>query len=154
MWDLIALAEPDTDQILDIEQRSFKRPWHRDSFLYELTMADSFNYGVKIKNSPAVEPIVAYICYRVFDAEMHLLKIAVSPEWRSRGMGQWLLVTCMEKEKENGTIRILLEVRRSNRPAIAMYDKMGFCVIGKRRNYYPDTHEDALVMTKNLVEEP
>lgn len=153
MWDLIALAESDTDQILDIEQSSFRRSWHRNSFLEELSRADSFNYGVKVKNCPAAEPIVAYVCYRVFDSEMHLLKIAVSPEWRSQGIGEWLLVKCMEKERKNRVVRILLEVRPSNRPAIAMYNKMGLHIIGRRPNYYPDTREDALIMTMDLKEE-
>jgi ribosomal-protein-alanine N-acetyltransferase len=150
LWDLIALAESATDQILDIERQSFKRAWHRESFLGEFSRSDSFNYGVKFKSTPAAEPIIAYICYRIFADEMHLLKIAVSPKWRSHGIGQWLLSKCMEEARANGAIRILLEVRPSNRAAIAMYDKMGFHTIGRRPNYYPDTREDAQVMAEGL----
>jgi ribosomal-protein-alanine N-acetyltransferase len=151
LWDLVTLVESDTDQILAIEQRSFKRSWHRNSFLEEISRSDSFNYGVKIKNSPVADPIIAYICYRILDSEMHLLKIAVSPEWRSQGIGEWLLRECAEKERKNGATRVLLEVRPSNHPAMAMYDKTGFQISGRRPNYYADTREDALLMTKNLM---
>ena len=58
----------------------------------------------------------------------------------------------MDKGKKEGAGRILLEVRPSNQPAIALYDKMDFHIIGRRPNYYPDTREDALVMAKNLME--
>jgi [ribosomal protein S18]-alanine N-acetyltransferase len=150
LWDLVVLAPSATDQILSIERQSFKRAWHRESFLGEFSRADSFNYGVKFKNALAAEPIIAYICYRIFLDEMHLLKIAVSPEWRSQGIGEWLLSECMEKGKRKGAIRILLEVRPSNRSAIAMYDKMGFHTVGRRPRYYPDTREDALVMARDL----
>jgi len=84
---------------------------------------------------------------------MHLLKIAVAPEWRSRGIGRWLLNECMREEAEKGIAQILLEVRPSNTPALAMYNRMGFWQIGKRPNYYPDTREDALVLSFNLQED-
>jgi len=153
LWDLVTLAEPDADQILCIEEQSFKRSWGRRSFLAELSRTDSLNYGVKRRNSPVDEPIIAYICYRMIGDEMHLLKIAVAPEWRSRGIGSWLLRTCLEKEKHNGASGILLEVRPSNRAAIALYGKMGFRPIGRRPDYYPDTREDALVLAKQFEEE-
>ena len=153
LWSLVTLIESDTDQVLAIETRSFERSWHRSSFLYEFSRSDSHSYGVRVENSPETAPIVAYICYRIFGNEMHLLKIAVLPEWRLRGIGAWLLAECMREEKANGAYRILLEVRPSNRSAVAMYGKMGFSLIGKRRKYYPDTREDALVLAMALKED-
>ena len=151
MWYIVALAESEVDQILDIEKRSFKRSWSRQSFLAELSREDSSNYGVRRRGSPKEQPIIAYICYRMIQDEMHLLKIAVSPEWRSRGIASWLLDTCLERESNSGATGILLEVRPSNHPAIALYGKMGFRTVGRRPRYYPDTREDALVMMKQIA---
>ena len=152
MWRLIALVETDADQILKIENRSFSRAWRRSAFIEELSRSDSFSYGVNCTDSPIDRSIIAYICYRIVCDEMHLLKIAVAPEWRSRGIGTWLLNECMKKEAARGIDQILLEVRPSNRPALAMYGRMGFWQIGKRPKYYPDTREDALVLSFNLQE--
>jgi len=153
LWSLVALTELDTDQVLAIEEQSFERSWRRSSFLGELSRSDSRNFGVQIGSSLPSGPILAYTCYRIFGNEMHLLKIAVLPQWRLHGIGTWLLSECMKKEGANGVCRILLEVRPSNRPAIAMYGKMGLTVIGKRTNYYPDTREDALVLAMTLKED-
>ncbi len=96
--------------------------------------------------------IIAYICFRMIADEMHILKIAVAPEWRHQGIALWLLEKSLENAVKKGAEVTYLEVRPSNNPAIGLYNKAGFRVVGKRPNYYSETREDALVMIKYLKE--
>jgi len=73
--------------------------------------------------------------------------IAVHPRWRRRQLGEWTLLKVIEAVRLNGACLITLEVRTSNDPAIALYRKLGFEEVGKRRGYYLDTGEDARLMT-------
>jgi ribosomal-protein-alanine N-acetyltransferase len=83
---------------------------------------------------------------------MHVLKIAVTPQWRSLGIASWLLEKSLSVNKNKGIAKSFLEVRTSNIPAIGLYQKLGFKVIGRRPHYYSDTQEDALVMINHLKE--
>jgi ribosomal-protein-alanine N-acetyltransferase len=82
---------------------------------------------------------------------MHILKVAVTPALRGQGIASWLLERCFKLSVEHGARSAHLEVRPSNRPAVGLYRKLGFEVIGKRPKYYSDTKEDALLMMKILV---
>jgi len=85
--------------------------------------------------------------------ELHIIRIAVAPDYRSRGVATWLLEQSLklaQQKKEFNSVYI--EVRPSNNAAIALYRKLGFYVIGTRPNYYPESNEDALVMKKRLKE--
>jgi ribosomal-protein-alanine N-acetyltransferase len=84
--------------------------------------------------------------------EIHLLKIAVAPRWRRRGIATWLLGFCFGLAQRRNARKVYLEVRRSNGSAIDLYDKVGFQIIGTRPKYYTDTGEDALIMMKSLEE--
>jgi len=151
-WYLTAVQSVDIDPILEIEQHSFRIPWSRASFLAELSAADTLNFVVKHRNENLDEHIVAYVFFRLTANELHLLRLAVSPEWRGQGIATWLLGKCLNWGLKRGAASVFLEVRPSNSPALALYQKFGFEVIGKRSNYYPETREDALVMMKNLKE--
>ena len=149
---LIRLTPGDIDSIIDVEQRSFPNPWSRKVFLEELSRSDSYNYGIMAVSPPSGKHFIAYICYRLIQDEMHLLKIAVAPPWRCRGVASFLLNECLCAEKQRGIAASFLEVRPSNQSAIALYDRLGFQTIAKRPNYYADTREDALIMLKDLQE--
>jgi ribosomal-protein-alanine N-acetyltransferase len=84
---------------------------------------------------------------RVFD-ELHLLQLAAHPKYRRIGVCTKLLNHALEKEQRLN--HVLLEVRETNKAAIAFYKKMGFYKVGRRRRYYADTGEDALVLAKEL----
>ena len=91
--------------------------------------------------------LAAYIIYQTRVAQAELLNLGVSPAFQSKGVGSELLGTTM-KRLPNRTECLYLEVRRSNMPAIGLYNKMGFSLVGERRDYYPvtdGTREDALV---------
>ena len=84
--------------------------------------------------------------------EAQLYNIAIAPEFRGRGIGSILLRYMAEKAEEAGCKVLLLEVRRSNTPAITMYRKNGFKESGLRKGYYAEEAEDAVLMDKEISE--
>ena len=153
-WQLGTINQADElEPVLAIEQRSFQWPWGRLAFEAELTRQNAGNYIAKASAAGAGEQVIAYAFFRKVADELHLLKIAVAPSWRGQGIGTRLLERCFAISATRGAASVHLEVRTSNKPAIELYHKLGFEVVGKRHNYYEDTKEDALLMTKNLKEE-
>jgi ribosomal-protein-alanine N-acetyltransferase len=143
----------DINPIMEIERRSFAWPWNRVSFLGELTNRHAYSYMVKLSDNTYADKVIAYIFFRQIKAELHILKIAVTPDWRSKGVASGLLKKCFTTGLKRGATSAFLEVRPSNASAMALYRKKGFRLIGRRPNYYADTREDALVLMKNLKED-
>ena len=143
----------DLEPILAIEQQSFRWAWGRTAFEGELACQNSSNYIVKHSADGADEQVAAYTFFRLVGDELHLLKIAVAPAWRRRGIATRLLERCFATSAKQGATSVHLEVRPSNTAAIGLYQKLGFEIIGKRHKYYEDTKEDALLMIKHLKEE-
>lgn len=139
--------------ILAIEQRSFSWPWGRPSFEGELSCRHACNFVVKSSENGIVDQVVAYAFLRLAADELHILKIAVAPAWRRKGIATRLTEQCLKLGVERGAAAAHLEVRPSNTAAIELYEKLGFDVIGRRHNYYADSKEDALIMMKSLKEE-
>jgi ribosomal-protein-alanine N-acetyltransferase len=153
-WQLGSINQADElEPILAIEQRCFRWPWGRLSFEGELSCQNASNYVVKSSKNGTGEKVVAYAFFRRVADELHLLKIAVTPDYRGRGIATRLLERCFEICAKQGVTSVHLEVRPSNNAAIELYFKLGFEEIGRRHKYYEDTKEDALLMIKNLKEE-
>lgn len=150
-WNLSVLSLFDIEQILEIEEISFKAPWSRTLFLEELACKDASDYVVKLTGSEKHEPVIAYICSRIIGCEMSILRVAVSPKWRNLGIASWLLDKSFNMARDKSVTSVFLEVRDSNSAAIALYNKTGFIQIGKRPNYYSETGEAALVFMKKLT---
>ena len=153
MWRLHPITEADLDQIVAIERHSFEAPWPRRIFLQELPNGNSSNYAVR-HHSPALsKDIIGYICYRVFSGKMNISKVAVALEWRGQGIASWMITACLRRAVKNGAGAAFLEVRCSSISAVKLYLKVGFDIVEKRKNYYLNPKEDALVMMKTLKEE-
>ena len=153
-WQLGSINQADDlEPILAIEQRCFRWPWGRLSFEGELSCQNSCNYIVKSSANGTGEQVVAYAFFRRVADELHLLKIAVTPDYRGHGIATRLLERSFRIGAKQGATSVHLEVRPSNTAAIELYLKLGFEVIGRRHRYYADTKEDALLMMKNLKEE-
>ncbi len=144
------MTDADIDQVLDIENASFKTPWKRSAYTAELLCKDSHNFIVKPPDFSHNDRIIAYITYRIMIREMHIFKIAVSPKWQHQGVATWLLGNCMNMAGKAGVKAVYLEVRCSNTAAIKFYNRLGFETAGKRLNYYQEDREDALFMIKSL----
>ena len=151
-WHLEAITPQDLCKILTIDHSAFNRPWHRKSFLEELACDNAYSYAVRTQLADQGMEIIAYVFLRILLTEMHILRIAVAQEFQDRGVATWLLQQCFRLAKQKKVYSVYIEVRPTNKAAIALYRKSGFQLLGTRPHYYPETGEDALVMVKHLKE--
>ena len=152
-WQLVSLNHADLEPILAIEQNSFQRPWDHLSLEFALRCHNARNYAVKSTEGKSCGPFIAYAFLRLLGDEVHLQKVAVTPAWRGQEVASWLLEQCFTLSVEQGARSAHLEVRPSNIPAVELYQKLGFELVGKRPGYYSDSKEDALLMIKILKED-
>lgn len=150
VW-LTPVGREDIDGILAIEGAAFAQPWGRRSILEELKAADTVQFAARTPPHAGGD-LVGFIFARLLGDEMHLMKLAVNPQWRNRGAATSLLEAALEAARSRGATTAVLEVRPANQGAIAFYRKAGFETVGVRPNYYPQTGENALVMVKPLKE--
>ncbi len=136
-----AIESGDLGQILIIERQSFRSPWSRR--LFEETLSSTTGAGFVVSEGHLV---TGYICFYTVEDEAHILNIAVHPVHRGKGMASALIGRLIGESGSRGITRFFLEVREGNDAAIHLYEKYGFIVVGKRKRYYTDTDEDALVM--------
>lgn len=136
-------------QIIEIENCSFPVPWSAKAFEEEIKK--------KVSNLWAIvsdQKLLAYICFWMFDKEIHILNFAVHPEIRNKGLGKFLLKNVIDTGNAEDVESIWLEVRPSNIPALYVYKKFGFVEAGRRTGYYSDSREDAIVMALDLTGKP
>lgn len=134
------LAYADLPQVVAIERRAFPTPWSLAMFVLELSKPG----GVCLA-AVRDDALVAYcICSR-HDRVWHLMNIAVDPDHHRQGLATALLTELLHRVGGDEA-RITLEVRPSNHGAIALYQAFGFRVAGRRRRYYQDNGEDALIL--------
>lgn len=141
-------TEADLDAILEIDEHSFPRPWPRSTFEAELAR--------DVARLAVVEDrrVIAFCNYWLVAGEVHILAIATHPDHRRGGIGARLLAHALDEGQGIGYTMATLEVRRSNQPAIALYERAGFTTVHVRQRYYIDNNEDALVMTCELATRP
>ena len=136
----------DMDEVHVIERASFQTPWSRAAFRYELTQ----NRVAHCTVMRAGRRVVGYLCLWEIGHEIHITNLAVDPGFRRRGVARALLGQTIEGARRSGVELVFLEVRPTNVEALALYESFGFSVIGRRKGYYFDTGEDALVMEARL----
>jgi ribosomal-protein-alanine N-acetyltransferase len=144
------MAVSDLDQVSDIERASFPTPWTRAAFCYEIEQ----NKVARCTVLRGRRGVVGYLCLWEIGHEIHITNLAVHPEWRRRGVARRLLAAALAGGVARGVTLAFLEVRPSNTRALALYESLGFQVIGRRNGYYFDTGEDALVMEARLGDAP
>ena len=96
------------------------------------------------------ERVIGYCIVSNLPDEAEILKIAVEPEYQGQGIGQQLLTRALDRAVRLGCSRCFLEVRPSNSGAIRFYLRNGFQAQDRRKNYYHEPPEDALVMRLDL----
>jgi ribosomal-protein-alanine N-acetyltransferase len=141
----------DLDEVLAIERASFTMPWSRGAFLYEMQQNRVARCWVARDDDTHV---VGYLCLWEVADEVHITNVAVRPDVRRHGIARGLLRTVLDDARGRAFKIVVLEVRPSNHHALALYESFGFRVVGRRRGYYYDTGEDALVMEIALRAEP
>ncbi len=138
--DIRRLTYADLPQVIAIERRAFPTPWSLAMFVLELSKAG----GVCLAATRHGELVGYLVCSR-YDTVWHVMNVSVEPRQRRMGVATALLLELLE-QIDGPDARLTLEVRRSNMPAIALYERFGFRSAGVRRRYYQDNGEDALIM--------
>lgn len=157
----LPMQAADLDEVLKIESVSHIHPWTKGNFSDSLA-AGHWAYCIRPQSDQMVtgsylDPAILWAYCILFPAveELHLLNITVSPYLRKLGLGQRMMAAIEGVAAQQKMPRIILEVRPSNTPALALYQKLGYEQIGVRKNYYPaspetGSREDALVLAKSI----
>ncbi len=138
----------DLDGILRIEQASFTMPWTRKMFEVEVDQNPFGRLEVLRRTGETGGSLIGYVCYWVVFEECRLMTLAVDPAARRHGYGRTLLRHAMDRGRERGATRGLLEVRASNEAAIRLYEQEGFGRTAIRARYYTSPVEDAVLMER------
>jgi len=139
------MINADLEQILDIERASFKYPWSRRFFLEELQVECARAVVAEI-----ADRVVGYVLFWFLPEDVDVHNIAVHPDYRRHAIGRILLEHVIAAAQQRSSVRVTLEVRKSNTAAQHLYHSLGFIITGERRGYYSDDGEDALTMALTL----
>lgn len=148
-WSIEPLTVGDLDEVLAIEGVSFVTPWSRGAFLHELK-ENALARGWIARDSGPEPRVLGYLCLWEVAPEIHITNLAVHPDWRRRGIARSLLTAILADARRRGLTVAFLEVRPTNTEARSLYEGLGFQVVGRRKGYYFDTGEDALLMEADL----
>ena len=142
----VAMTETDLDAVTALEASVQAHPWLRGNFV------DSLAAGHACRVLRSNDEIIGFSVVMTVVDEAHLLNIAVDRHHQGQGHGARLLRQIIDEARSAGAVRLLLEVRRSNRQAIDFYRHFAFTQVAVRRAYYPTDagREDALLFDKDL----
>ena len=130
-------------QVAELEKLCFAMPWSEKSVAGELDNPLAL-WLVAMEG----DRLAGYVGSQTVMDETDMMNLAVAPQFRRQGVGKALVNALVASLKELGSRCLTLEVRDSNGPARALYAKLGFAEVGRRRGYYRDPREDALIMRK------
>jgi [ribosomal protein S18]-alanine N-acetyltransferase len=140
------LTYADMPEVIAIERRAFPTPWSLAMFVLELSKPSGICLAAVIG-----ERLVGYLVCSRYDTVWHLMNIAVDDRLRRQGIATTLLERLFE-QADRPSAQYTLEVRTSNDDAIRLYERFGFRTAGRRRAYYHDNREDALIMWRTVPE--
>ena len=138
------LSEEDISQVFEIEKENFNNPWTRDQFLGCLKKKINFSNYVYCKSTK----VIGYLVAENIINEVHLYKIAVEKKYQNNKVGLKLIEYMIQDSRINRKVKVCLEVDSSNAPAIKLYNKLGFEVVGMRKKYYKT--RDAILMDMGI----
>lgn len=132
----------------ELERMCFGSSWTATNFQKELDNPRCFYYVTLNNGVP-----IGYMGFWQILEEAHITTVGVHPDFRKRHIAQKMLCFMMDDCLEHNVHWITLEVKASNIQAQKLYEKFGFAVMGRRKNYYQADNEDALIMwTENISE--
>ena len=135
----------DVKDISVIENVCFSVPWSENAISDFIQNPLCIMFCAKQDSKTA-----GYIGLYIIAEDCDIANVAVLPQFRGRGIAKKLIEHAESHAKEKGVKKLMLEVRASNIPAISLYEKLGFSVVGIRKNYYTQPKEDALLMDKPI----
>jgi ribosomal-protein-alanine N-acetyltransferase len=136
------LKRRDLRHVLRIEYQVFPEPWSVAVFNSELALRKGRLYRAVWEG----DEMAGYIGFMMVDHEAHMTTIATAPSHQRTGVATTMIVESIETLRADGIKHISLEVAANNEPAQSLYRRFGFAPVAVRRNYYPVTGQDALVM--------
>lgn len=143
------MTSADLDGIMEIEKLSFISPWEKTLFVQELK-----NPRITLRVVREKTRVIGYLAlYQVLD-EVHLMSIAVHPDFRRKGTATGFLLEILRDCRRRGGKTLYLEVRESNHGAIAFYRGLNLVQTGIRPRYYEDTGENALLLQGEIENIP
>lgn len=147
-YEITQMMESDLSTVVELEENTGLSRWGYESYRQELFS----NPSSIMRTARGVAPVTIYrhvlgfIASRVIFDELHINNVATHPAFRRIKIGTALMEAAIKESRMYGARRCLLEVRANNTSAHLLYKNMGFEVIGRRRDYYTNPCEDALVM--------
>ena len=135
----------DIPAVVELDKLSFSLPWPERSFRFELSDNTASRCWIVEVDGKIVGMIVAWMLVD----EAHIATISTHPDYRRQGIARKLLTYALRYMSKEGAVTSFLEVRETNHAAQDMYHKFGYEVVGRRKRYYKDTDEDAILMTLN-----
>lgn len=136
----------DMAEVLDIEKLAFEFPWCEDDFIKVLRQKNAIAMIAE-----AGDRVVGFKVYELFPNRVHLLNIAVHPDFHGMGVGGTLVSNLLGKLSEGRRVRITTEVRERNLDAQLFFKRFGFRATSVLRDYYDDSEEDAYVFCHSLA---
>ena len=144
--EIVKMNEAHVASVAAIEKECFGRDaWSERSVAGELTNALAL-WLVAVEDGT----VAGYVGSQTVCNETDMMNVAVTADFRRRGIGEQLVTALVEELKAIDSHCLTLEVRASNTPAQAMYEKLGFAEIGRRPRYYQNPKEDALILRKDF----
>lgn len=134
------IEEGDLEGAARLEQICFPEPWSVRSL--HLLLEDGAFGAVAVEDGQ----VVGYGGMLIVPGEGQITNIAVSPEARRRGIGRMILSRLLREAEDRGLEQVVLEVRKSNLPALSLYEDAGFLPVGERKNFYRHPTEDAQIL--------
>ena len=145
------MTEHDLLEVVEIEQSCGLSRWGWDAYHTELQSGHrDLMLVARTKAARSKEAVAGYIIARLTAGELHINNVAVRPTYRRARIGTALLGRIMEEAERAGAFAAFLEVRAGNSIAQALYERCGFAIVGRRRNYYSEPREDAVIMSVQL----
>ncbi|ACK70928.1 ribosomal-protein-alanine acetyltransferase [Gloeothece citriformis PCC 7424] len=143
-------------QIVELDQLCLGGLWTLEGYGRELESPNSslFVLSVVDSNTPTPEKLIGCGCFWAILEEAHITLLGIHPDYQGRGLGQLLLSALLEDAVKRQLERATLEVRESNQVALSVYQKFGFKTAGRRKKYYQQTGEDALILWRGDLHYP
>lgn len=136
----------DLPQVFAIEKELFASYWSQRDFEYELSENEFARLFVKEVDGT----VIGFVGIREIFDRGEITNLAVSSAYQGQGYGEEMLLYAINKMQQDRMEAVFLEVRVSNRKALALYYKHGFIVMRTRKSYYTDNYEDAYEMAKAI----
>jgi ribosomal-protein-alanine N-acetyltransferase len=148
---LVPLTADWLDGAMELDRLCFGGLWSLDGYRREIDSPNS-DLWIWLDGEGQDARAAGIGCLWAIVDEAHITLIGIHPNYRRRGLGEAMVFALLRSAWQRGMARATLEVRASNRAALSLYEKFGFQIAGRRRRYYADTGEDALILWRSRLQ--